>query len=236
MTQTFHFDRLRELISKYPTANLYPCIADLSENGVDLSRFESESKRPCRQDVTQYLAAWFRDSGISKDDCQIWMMEYCTEVLSRISSSSKSAIRHSTKSNIKYAYKANSTFRCEKETNPFRAHCTSTCPNYNQVIEEVTASVQVFSTPLAANIPPGGLKAQYKEQFTKATELIGQLKQAGRSIDQISQQLNEDSFKTKTGKAWTESLVSLEIRKIRCHEQNQPVDENDEGVLGSAKE
>lgn len=222
--QTSHLDRLRELLAKYPKVTLYPCIADLAENSVDPSRFEPEIRRPCRQDVTQYLASWFSSAGISREDCQTWLTEFSADVLSRISSSSVSAIRHSTKATVKWVYTTSRAFRCDKEKNGFRAHCLPTCPNYNQVIEEPAPGDRAASLPtqgvsVARQSYGGRVKMRYTEQFAKATELMRQLKATGVGLAQIAQRLNEQGFKTRTGRSWNGPLISHELRAT---ERTQP--------------
>jgi len=91
---------------------LFSCIKDLILNGFDLSRFTQEESKPTRQDVTQYIAKWFKYTGVSKDQCSEWLIDYSINVLSEISNSSISRIRHSTKSNIKYIYNSENHFEC----------------------------------------------------------------------------------------------------------------------------
>jgi len=84
------------------TERIYPCIRDLVGNGLVLSRFSADDRTPHRQDITQYLAAWCRYAGLTAEECRTWLTEYCMYVLSSISKTSLSGIRHSTKSNIRY--------------------------------------------------------------------------------------------------------------------------------------
>jgi len=154
-------------------------------------------------------------------------MDYSAEVLIKISSSSKSAIRHSTKSNVNFAYKADRPFRCEKETNSFKADCMPMCPNYSRVYDDVDAvrRAEMVRGPI---IGMGGVKARYKEQFGKAMELATEQNGAWISFDEIAQRLNEQGFKSKTGKPWTSSLVCREVATARgaivngSEQNNQP--------------
>ena len=127
---------LKEMLKDKDEKYLFFCIKDLVSNGLTLSRFSCEDSKPSRQDITQYIAVWFKYIGISSDKCLDWMKGYCIEVLSAISSSSPSRIRHSTKSNIKYIFNAEITFQCRCEKNPFKASCEQDCPVYKEMYEK----------------------------------------------------------------------------------------------------
>src|SRR3989304_6305290 len=100
MTHTPFLTALRALLDDRSGEVIYPCIHDLVENGLTLARFSSVNRIPTRQDVTQYLSAWCRHAGLTEEECRGWLIEYCTVMLSSISKTSVSGIRHSTKSNV----------------------------------------------------------------------------------------------------------------------------------------
>ena len=81
----------------------YPCIWDLVEHGLDLARFSADEIKSQRQDITQYLAAWSRHTGLSEEESSSWLIDYCIGRLSSLSTRSPAAIRHNTKSNLRYS-------------------------------------------------------------------------------------------------------------------------------------
>jgi len=204
---------------------LFPCIKDLAANGLKLERFSSEDQIPSRQDITQYMAAWFKYIGLSSDDIQEWMIEYSTGVLSAISASPKSRIRHSTKSNIKYIYKSDVTFNCKCEKNRFKATCEPTCPIYIEMAhrdkESETTNVLEFyenkvEPGIAEEIVPIKLsvKDEYKDQFEKAVEVAQDHLKQWVSKKKIVNLLNAGGFKTRTGKKWSYSTLMNELKKL----------------------
>ena len=135
-----YLNRLRKMLTENNEKYLFPCIRDLVANGLTLERFTNEDNIPSRQDITQYIAAWFKYIGLSSDECREWMIEYCIGLLSVISSSSKSRIRHSTKCNIKYIYKSDVSFDCRCEKNRFKALCEPKCPIYEEMAHRAKKS------------------------------------------------------------------------------------------------
>ena len=97
---------LQVLLKKDSDKYIFACIEDLAINGLDLSRFTSNGTVPSRQDITQHFAGWFKYIGVPAEDSLEWLTEYSLDMLSSISSSSPSRIRHSTKGNVKYIYKS----------------------------------------------------------------------------------------------------------------------------------
>ena len=130
MTSTPFLTNLRTLLGDRGQDVIYPCIQDLVENGLTAARFSPADRIPTRQDVTQYIAAWCRHAGLNEEDCRGWLVEYAVVMLSSISRTSPSGIRHSTKSNVRYIYHGNIPFICECDENPFRAQCSINCPVY----------------------------------------------------------------------------------------------------------
>ena len=223
-----HLNRLRKILTENNEKYLFPCIRDLVANGLTLERFSNEDRIPSRQDITQYLAAWFKHTGLSSDECRKWMIKYCVGMLSAISSSSKSRIRHSTKSNIKYIYKADVTVNCRCEKNLFKAPCDPTCPLYEEMThrakenEAVTilkpkkkVDHRVTDESEADEIVPIriSIKEKYREQFKKGMEVAhNHLKQRVHKKE-IVNLLNNSGFKTRTGKKWSYSILMSELSK-----------------------
>jgi len=220
-----YLNRLRTMLTENNEKYLFPCIRDLVVNGLKLERFSNEDNIPSRQDITQYIAAWFKYIGLSSDECREWMTEYCIGVLSAISSSSKSRIGHSTKCNIKYIYKSDVTFDCRCEKNRFKAPCEPKCPIYADMAHRAKESeaaniVESYENRVeyrvADEIVPikHSIKDEYKDQFEKAIEVAQHHLKQGVSKKEIVNLLNDKGFKTRTGKKWTYSLLGNEMRKL----------------------
>ena len=221
---------LIDLLKKQAELKLFSCIRELITEGLHPERLPPGDLSPTRQDVTQFVAAWFRHTGVPQDICEEWMIPYCTERLSAISASSLSQIRHSTKSNIKYIYKSQVPFECAGKNNSLKASCTGTCPLFEEMTEKhqqkMAEQVEMVERqyeperldPKAvdAGAPaPGFLKDQYREQFVKAMAFV--CDQEGKGIKRkiITDQLNEKGFKTRTGRKWTPAILASELKKAK---------------------
>jgi len=234
-----HLNKLKKMI-EVSDKNLFPCINDLVVNGLSLARFSSEDRKPNRQDITQYLAAWFKYIKVSSDICRNWMNEYCVDILSAISSSSASKIRHSTKSNIKYIYTSDVTFSCEREDNPYKASCGPNCSIYGKMSKEnkekrakelkeardleakINAQIKKDEAEAKALAKAKAKEAKskillmrdkYEEQFNKAMEIIIDNIKKGVKKKNIITLLNDSGFKSRTGREWTSSLLTIELKK-----------------------
>jgi len=221
-----YLKKLKKILTENNEKYLFPCIRDLAANGLNVERFTNEEQAPSRQDVTQYIAAWFKYTGMSSDECSKWMLEYCVDVLSSISSSSKSRIRHSTKSNIKYIYKSDLSFDCRCEKNRFKAPCEPTCPVYEEMLHkakerETTKIVEYNKNRVehkaAEEIAPISLsvKDKYKEQFEKALEVAQDYLKQWIPKTKIVYLLNHNGYKTRTGKKWSYSILTSELKKLK---------------------
>ncbi len=218
-----HLKAVKKILKSRPTNSLFLCVKDLVRNGLTLSRFAGEKHKPSRQDITQFIATWFKHIGLSADECQDWMIEYCLDVLSVISSSSRSQIRHSTKSNIKYIYRADVTFDCGCENNPFKALCDRNCPVYDEMYEKYKERMEmetnktyeiIRETPEKKVIfQPLSVKEQYRDQFEKALESIDNYIKQGIAKKEIVKLLNEHELKTRTGRKWTYPLLQVELKR-----------------------
>ena len=220
-----YLKKLQKILTENNEKYLFPCIRDLVANGLNPEQFTNEDKIPSRQDVTQYIAAWFKYTGVSSDECSAWMIEYCVDVLSAISSSSKSRIRHSTKSNIKYIYKSDVSFDCRCEKNRFKAPCDPTCPVYEEMLHKAKESEAANTIKSYENraehkaveeiIPISlSVKDKYKEQFEKAMEIAQGYQKQWIPKKKIVYLLNHSGFKTRTGKKWSYSILQNELKKL----------------------
>ena len=231
---------LRELLGEKKNTCLFPCIRDLVANGLDPARFSDEDNTPTRQDVTQHMTAWFKYIGMSPSECRQWMIDYCTGVLSAISSSSNSQIRHSTKSNIKYIYSSDVSFDCGCEKNRFKASCERTCPVYKEMAirateRETKHSIQSDATTVEprardSEIAPKitSVKDTYRGQFEKAIEVALKHLNKGVSKQKVVSLLNNSGFKTRTGKRWSYSILGNELRKLNRSIDRAEVDKSDQ--------
>lgn len=217
-------NKLRAILTESNENYLFPCINELVLKGICLERFTKDEKTPSRQEITQYLVAWFKYIGLSPDECREWMIEYCVDILSDISSSSKSQIRHSTKSNIKYIYGSDVTFDCRCENNRFKAACESKCPIYEEMLEnakkakiasaikENESRVKYKADSVMPILKPSFKKDEYKEQFEKAMVFIEDHIKRQVPKKKIVILLNEQGFKTRTGMKWSASILGNEMR------------------------
>ena len=219
-----YLNKLRKILTENNEKYLFPCIRDLVANGLSLERFSNEDRIPSRQDITQYLAAWFKRTGLSSDECRKWMIGYCVGMLSAISSSSKSRIRHSTKSNIKYIYKSNVTVNCRCKKNSFKALCDPACPIYEEMTHRAKESeavtilkpkIIVEHSVADERVPIQlSIREKYRDQFEKAMEVVhNHLKQKVHKKE-IANLLNNSGFKTRTGKKWSYAILLNEVKKL----------------------
>lgn len=224
INRLMHLNRLRAVVTKHQQQCIFPCIEDLAENGLDLTRFADEQQIPSRQDVTQYIAAWFKYVELSADECRDWMIEYCVDVLSAIASSAPSRIRHSTKSNIKYIYSSDALFACGCEENKFKAACEPSCPVYAEMAQkakdrqaaniDIAYEIKPEDGAVHARPPRYSVKQAYKKQFAEAMALVKQQLKQGAARTEIISLLNDKGFKSRTGRPWTFSILAAELGKL----------------------
>ncbi len=220
-----YLNRLRKILTENNEKYLFPCIRDLVANGLSLERFSNEDSIPSRQDITQYLAAWFKYIEISPDKCRQWMIDYCVGMLSAISSSSKSRIRHSTKSNIKYIYKSDVIVNCRCKQNSFKALCDPACPIYEEMTHKAkeneavtilkpknTVKHRVADEIVQIQV---SIKEKHRDQFKEAMEVAQNHLKHRVSKKEIVNLLNNSGFKTRTGKKWSYSTFMCELSKLK---------------------
>jgi hypothetical protein len=210
-------ERLRTLVTGSGGGPLFPCVEDLVGNGPNLTRFQAEGAIPNRQEMTQYLAAWGRSVGLDEENCRTWLTDYAVTILSAISRSSPSAIRHSTKSNVRYIYRSEIPFVCGRESNRCRARCEPHCPVYEAMAgktlegELARLKPRPEPTPTVQLLP---VKARYRQEFEASLEMVRTALAGGETIADILQRLQEQGMKTRTGRSWTETTLRTEIRKL----------------------
>lgn len=195
-----HSDVLAALLVKERKKKyLSACIRDLVTNGPVSARFFGESNIPGSQDVMQYLAAWFRHIGISPDVSQKWMQAYCSGVLSE----------RSTKADIRDVLNSDILFDCGCEHNLFKAPCSRSCLIYDEMYEKYR--VRKAREAFDAGSVTTPVKGKYSSQFEEARQLLLRLNDEGLSRNKIVPILNEQGFKTRTGRSWTYAIVSSEL-------------------------
>jgi len=212
-----HKEKLIKIIGKEAYNDTFECIKDLIENGLSLDRFTDDCQKPNRQDITFFLASWCKHIGLRIDDYREWLIAYCIDVLSGISSSKPSKIRHSTKSAIKYIHKSDTTFSCICEHNIFKATCSNTCPMYTKMnnlyllkLEKEKQRIEeIKKQNLAIEQEPVELKKEKDiKQFEKTVELIRQYLKKGHRKKEITEMLNKEGYTTITGKKWKVTTLS----------------------------
>ncbi len=221
MNGHYFLEKLIKQLSESSRAAIYPCVGDLIVNGIQASRFDPSEHLPNRQAVTQYLAAWCRDAGLSEVTCRNWLSEFALAILSVLSKSSPSGIRHSTKSNVKYIYRRNPPFICQAENNPFRAACSKTCPRYQEMSVQAAKQKAEFEQMMlqhqlaAANnapSPASGKREPFYEQFQEALQCIREELAKGTKKTRILKMLKEKGLKNSLGRPWNYNLLLKEIR------------------------
>ena len=203
--------------------SIFPCIRDLIENGLTLTRFTNDERLPSRHDITLYISGWCKYEQISEEHCRDWLLEYCVSKLSSISRTNASGIRYSTKSTVKYIYRENIPFICECENNKFKALCSDSCPIYTQMKDKYAEQKNkplnvVFSEKLIDSIPetqPLSIKDNYKAQFEEALLFIHNMVKKKTKKKTIVQLLNDRELKTRTGRVWTYSILLNELSKLK---------------------
>jgi hypothetical protein len=215
-------EQLTEILDDAQKQKIYSCILDLLSNGIVAERFKAGESFPSRQDVTRFILAWLKHNGVPADRCRNWMIGYCERELSPISSSSLSRIRHSTKSLIKYIYRSEDvSFDCGCEQNKLKATCEPNCPIYGEMkykhqvrmkqlhdeINYVRPKVQPPAEPLLQ------VRERYKEQFEKAMDVVREHLNQVSTLDEMKRYLNDQGYKTRTGKPWTTPILHTELKK-----------------------
>jgi len=203
---------------------IYPCIRDLVEHGLDLARFGVGEITPQRQDITQYLAAWSRHAGLNEAESSGWLIDYCIDMLSSLSTRTPAAIGHSTKSNLRYIYRSDVPFLCGCANNRFRAQCTNDCPVFADMQAKLLARTSETLHPRPVP-PPQALmiepvlpvKKVYREQFETGLRLALEEVQKGTKMRRIVEFLNERGLKTRTGRLWKDAILRNELRNFRSN-------------------
>ena len=218
---------------------IYPCIRDLVEHGLDLTRFAAGEIRPQRQDITQYVAAWSRHAGLTEEESAGWLNDYCVVMLASLSKRTPAAIRHSTKSNLRYIYRSAVPFLCECANNRFRANCSIDCPVYADMqakllvrAEEALHPKPMVHPPVVVYPPVVPVKALYHEQFQTGLRLALEEVQKGTKMGRIVKLLNDQGLKTKTGRKWNYDSLRIELQKLK----NSNVPPQDDGKSADSPE
>jgi hypothetical protein len=213
---------LTKILDDAQKQKIYTCITDLLSNGIVAERFKAGESFPSRQDVTHFILSWLKHNGVPADRCRNWMIRYCERKLSPISSASPSRIRHSTKSLIKYIYRSEDvSFDCGCEQNKLKAACEPNCPIYGEMkdkyqirmnqLKDAVNYVRPKDQPPAEPLLQVG--ERYKEQFEKAMDVVREHLNQVSNLDEMKRYLNDQGYKTRTGKPWTSAILHNEIKK-----------------------
>ena len=215
-------ERLTKILDDSQKQKIYLCIQDLLSSGIVPERFKAGESFPTRQDVTHFILTWLKHIGVSADRCRNWIIRYCEKELSQISSSSPSRIRHSTKSLIKYNYRSEAvSFDCGCEQNKLKAACEPNCPIYGEMKNKYKIRMKKLYDDINYVRPkdqpsvevPLQVKERHKEQFDKAMDAVREHLNQVSSIDEMTLYLNDQGYKTRTGKSWTVATLNRESKK-----------------------
>jgi len=216
-------ERLTKILDDDQKQKIYSCIQDLLSNGIVPERFKADESFPSRQDVTHFILAWLKHIGVPADRCRNWIIRYSEKELSQISSSSPSRIRHSTKSLIKYIYRSEAvSFDCGCDQNKLKAACDPNCPIYGKMkhkhqirMKQLYDDIHYVRPRDQPSVePPPQVRERYKEQFDKAMEVVKEHLNQVSCIDEMTQYLNDQGYKTRNGKSWTSSTLRNETKKL----------------------
>jgi hypothetical protein len=214
-----HLQKLMDLVRSEKKSKPFVCILDLVENGLSADRFTIiGSVSPCRHEITLFIAAWFKLEEFEPEIYRDWLTNYCVDVLSKISSSSASQIRHSTKSSINYIHRSDISFLCNCENNIFKAQCSLKCPIYNEMMEVYSQNLEAerkriekYQQIAEENKPapkPLTVRQRYGKQFIEAVTIIEEYLEKGHTKKEIAIFLNKKEYKTSTGNEWKAATVS----------------------------
>ncbi len=214
-----YLQKLLDLVKKNNKNEPFVCIQDLVKNGLSLDRFTPDNvAKPCRHEIAIFLAAWCRFAGFEPEMYREWLTNYCVDILSKISSSSPSRIRHSTKSSIKYIHRSKVSFVCGCENNIFRAHCSSNCPIYDEMkktylqrLDSEQKRIEAYQKKAEVDKPdPESLPVlqRYEKQFIESVGIIEERLKNGDTKKAIATFLHTEGYKTRTGREWKAATVS----------------------------
>lgn len=210
------------LVGKKP---IPPWLEDLLVVGPRLEKWIPPEKRANRVLVTEFLARWLKDAGLSQEECLEWLNPYCLEVLAQYSKSGPSAIRHGTKANVRWVYKSDFVFDFEAIAREVADNPLGTVAAYMPILERwnnlqwEAKEHQRRSYVPPVFVPVVPIKQKFREQFLKAMEFAKQKRSEGVKPGKIVAMLNEQGYLTKTGRKWTLGILSQSLRDVtplRC--------------------
>ncbi len=210
-----------------------------------------QKAHPPRIQLTGLLAWWSKYAGLTEEQARAWLMPFCTEVLSTLSNSGPSAIRHGTKSMTRYVYSSEYHIDFASIDQKIAAS-SSEGPPYYQVylwLEEKLREIKNQDAEVRKQRAQEALKAQsrekeekrkekearaaakregkdhknsgvhvsvkdrFKEQFEQAMVKAEREREGGVPFQDIVSVLNEEGFRTRTGRRWTTQLLRVELNR-----------------------
>ncbi|MCP4693052.1 MAG: hypothetical protein GY859_33730 [Desulfobacterales bacterium] len=220
---------LKRLLKGKEKKRIFSCIEDLVLNGVDVKRFSGDELTPTRQDATQFILKWFNHIDVPPTRCETWIIGFATEVLSRVSASSASRIRHSTKSNMKFVFNSNVRFECGCVENFFKARCRPDCPEYDRMLKIAAKrknEIQTWEVDHSKREPRPfkplpTLKEKYKDQFEEGMGVVAEMVERDIGFEEILNHLRAHDFRTRTGRKWKLSTLKYEMHKHKLRYSKQ---------------
>jgi hypothetical protein len=189
-------------------------LQDLLQLGPRLEECPPIPYRPNRNMLTEFLARWLKSAGFSQEECLAWLDPYCLVVLGPYSHSGRSAIRHGTKANVRWVYSSDFVFDFEAMAQePPEAGHEQSAPYISMLWKWYRALEQEKKRKRESYVPPVfpvvlPVKVRFREQYEKGVAVAVQKRSEGMKLFTLAQYLNEQGWKTKTGRAWTPALLS----------------------------
>jgi hypothetical protein len=217
-----HLDKLRQLLQG--TGSGVPhWLEQLVLSGPQYEQCPEDPNAPNRMRLTEFLAGWLKDAGVSHETAIEWLLEYCFEVLGPYSKSSPSGIRHGTKAMTRYVYQSGIEIDFEAIVRDLPDSTFPGQPVYLAVYNEWEKRLQQAKEDekearrkaAAAFVPPVRIpvKHRYRDQFDRSLELAMQKKAEGLKPGKIVTYLNEQGYLTRTGRKWTLPCLTRELAK-----------------------
>ncbi len=207
-------------------------LQDLLVAGPRLEKWTPPERRANRVLVTEFLARWLKDAGLSQEECLEWLDPYSLEVLAQYSRSGRSAIRHGTKANVRWVYKSDFVFDFEAIAREVAGNPLGEVAAYMPILERWNdLQWQAKEDKRRSYVPPVfqpiiPCKVRHREQFLKAMEIVKEKKREGMKPGKIVELLNEQGYLTRTGRKWTLGTLSQslhDVTPLRCFQDPPPV-------------
>jgi len=235
---TSYLNTVKQILYENYNRLLFPCIKDLSINGLSFERFPEGERIPSQKDLTEFMASWFKYVGMSAEECRDWMNLYFAQVITHTYPHFDPRKEESVKADINDVYECDIIFDCECENNPLKAACDQDCSVYiemlNKYKDREAEEEAMFFGNSAKKIVKGRhvtprtreVKEKYKVQFNEARKILFDQVERKIAKEEIVDFLNYHGFRSKTGKEWQLSTLYHELRKHKRDLQKKTFDKD----------